>query len=392
MKKTLVILAALAVLPALSAQNHFQQVLRDVESGNPTLKAAQQRAEAQEASAHAGTLLEDPSVEAAYFWGSPAEIGKRWDLSVSQSFDMPSVYVRRSRIRDLEGQAASLGYGAVRNALLKEAQKVCSDLVYHRAVAEIYSRRCQTAIRLAESYQARLAMGDCTILEYNRAQMNMADVQNRAAAANLKADEAVRDLQLLTGDASYQCPVREYEESVVEANFDEWYKRLEMESPELKLMDNQAQMSEQEAKLRASQWLPSVDLGYASENVVGETFRGVKVGLTLPIWSQPKAVRAAKLEAQAARLELTSRRTERYSRLLCLYHRHEAMIRNVKNMKEAVAKCNSEALLEKALVSGEITLEDYLLQMDYYTEMEIAMWDTARELEEIHIELYSVAL
>ena len=77
----------MALLPvALVAQPHYAKVLKDLEANNLTLLAAAKQAEAQQTAAHVGLLLDDPDVEAAYYWGDPSENGIRWDISVSQSF------------------------------------------------------------------------------------------------------------------------------------------------------------------------------------------------------------------------------------------------------------------------------------------------------------------
>ena len=394
MKKIIIILLLIAwALPArLDAQPHYAQVLKDVEANNPVLLAARKRAEAQQTAAHVGALLPNPEVEAAYFWGDPSSVGIRWDLGVSQSFEMPSVLVRRARLRNLQEQAAGLDYQVVRNATLLEAQLTCADIIYYRALGMIYTRRCQAAIRIADLYQRRYAAGDCSILDYNRAQMNLADVQNRAAEINLQGDHAVHDLQRLVGGESYLFYQSEYEEVRVETSFESWYEQLEMQNPSLRLLDNQVEAARYRRQLSRAQWLPEVSVGYASENVVGQTFRGVKVGLSLPIWSQQRAVKASRLAEAAATEELSSQRTEWFSRLQCMFHRHEALIRNVGNLKEAFQRCNSIDLLDKALDAGEISLEQYLLEADYYYNIEMQIWDVAHELEQLHLHLYSITL
>ena len=394
MKKIIIILLLIAwALPArLDAQTHYAQVLKDVEANNPVLLAARKRAEAQQTAAHVGALLPNPEVEAAYYWGDPSSVGIRWDLGISQSFEMPSVMVRRARLRKLQEQAAGLDYQVVRNATLLEAQLTCADMIYYRALGMIYTRRCQAAIRIADLYQRRYAAGDCSILDYNRAQMNRADVQNRAAEINLQGDHAVHDLQRLVGGESYLFYQSEYEEVRVETSFESWYEQLEMQNPSLRLLDNQVEAARYRRQLSRAQWLPEVSVGYASENVVGQSFRGVKVGLSLPIWSQQRAVKASRLAEAAATEELSSQRTEWFSRLQCMFHRHEALIRNVGNLREAFQRCNSIDLLDKALDAGEISLEQYLLEADYYYNIEMQIWDVAHELEQLHLHLYSITL
>lgn len=390
MKKSFIIIFFLPLFAW--AQPHYSQVLKDAEAKNPALLAASKQAEADKASALVGFLIPNPEVEAAYFLGSPTEIGNRWDLSISQSFEMPSVLVRRARLRNLQAQAANISYQVLRNATLLEAQQLCADLIYYRNVSQIYSRRCQSAIRLAQLYQKRYDAGDCSILDYNRAQMNLADVQNQAAQAALMEDHAIHDLRTLMNDDSYVFAQYEYAPVLVEPSFEQWYADLEMRNPVLQQLDNAAAQSLQQSQLAKAEWLPEMSVGYASENVVGEVFRGVKVGLSIPLWSQPRAVKAARLQSEASSQSLSAQRTQLFTQLRCMFHRHEALIRNVANLRTAFSQFGGVQLLDKALQAGEIGLEEYLQQVDFYYDFEIQIWETAHELEQLHLQLYAVEL
>jgi outer membrane protein TolC len=367
-------------------------VLKDLETKNPTLLAAAKRAQAQKAAAHVGLLLDDPSVEAAYYWGDPSENGIRWDLRVSQSFEMPSVMVRRARLRDLQENAAEIDYQSLRVATMLETQQICADIIYYWNMAYIYDRRCTAAIKLAQLYRRRFETGECSILEYNRAQMNMADVQNKAARAIMEADHVMADLRQLMGDESYSFTQMEYDSVWSEPIFEVWYDQLEMRNPELQQLNNQLAISQQKEQLSRASWLPKVDVGYAAENVVGSTWRGATVGLKLPLWSQQRAVRAAKLQTAASQDALATKRFERFNKLRCVFHRHEALILNLNNLKAAYRQSNSLELLDKALEAGEINLEQYLQQVNYYYEIEMEIWNTAHQLEQFHLLLYSVEL
>ncbi len=373
-------------------QPHYAQVLKDLETKNPTLLAAAKRAQAQKAAAHVGLLLDDPSVEAAYYWGDPSENGIRWDLRVSQSFEMPSVMVRRARLRDLQENAAEIDYQSLRVATMLETQQICADIIYYWNMAYIYDRRCTAAIKLAQLYRRRFETGECSILEYNRARMNMADVQNKAARAIMEADHVMADLRQLMGDESYSFTQMEYDSVWSEPIFEVWYDQLEMRNPELQQLDNQLAISLQKEQLSRAHWLPKMAVGYAAENVVGSTWRGATIGLSIPLWSQQRAVRAAKSQTAASQNLFSAKRTELSSKLRCLFHRHQALILNLNNLKSAYRQNNSIALLDKALEAGEINLEQYLQQVNYYYDIEIEIWDTAHQLEQIHLLLYSIEL
>ena len=143
--RPIAILVIFLLATSAVAQPRYSSVLKHAEEHSPMLQMAAKHAEAEKTAAHVGTLLPNPEVEAAYFWGYPSEIGIRWDISVSQSFDMPSVLVRKARLRNLQEHAAELNYSMVRRALLLEVQQECADWIYYHAVWQIYSRHCAAA-------------------------------------------------------------------------------------------------------------------------------------------------------------------------------------------------------------------------------------------------------
>jgi outer membrane protein TolC len=222
--------------------------------------------------------------------------------------------------------------------------------------------------------------------------MNMADMQNKSTEANYMEVHLTTDLCRILNDDNYYFSQIDYDSVWVEPYFETWYEQLEMRQPVLQLLENQLSVSQQEEQLSRALWLPQVTVGYASENVVGATWRGAKVGLSLPLWSQQRAVKAAKLQTIASQEAFIAKRTELFNQLRCMFHRHESLIRNVHNLKTAFRQSNSVVLLDKALEAGEINLEQYLQQVNYYNEIELEIWKTARELERIHLILYSVEL
>lgn len=391
-KHYIAIFALLLLATTAVAQPRYSHVLKHAEEHNPMLQVAAKRAEAEKTAAHVGTLLPNPEVEAAYFWGAPAEIGIRWDLSISQSFEMPSVLVRKARLRNLQEHAAEINYSVIRKALLLEVQQECADWVYYHGVSQIYARHCAAANRLAQLFERRYTTGDCSILEYNRAQMHHASMQSKSSQVFMQEDHAAHDLHILVGDESFSFSQQEYEPVIVEPSFEDWYERFEMRNPDLQMLSNQVDASQQRLQLSRAEWLPTMSVGYASENLVGENFRGVKVGLTLPLWSQHRAVRAARLEAEAAQQALTTEREKLFDHLRCMFHRHAALMHNVENLKASLSQYDSQEYLERALEAGEITLEQYLQQAEFYMEIELQIWEVAHELELLHLTLYAVEL
>ena len=67
------------------AQGSMDDVLKEIEQNNATLRALRMEMEATKAANHTGLALDDPEMEIAYLWGSPSTIGSRKDFRISQS-------------------------------------------------------------------------------------------------------------------------------------------------------------------------------------------------------------------------------------------------------------------------------------------------------------------
>ena len=190
----------------------------------------------------------------------------------------------------------------------------------------------------------------------------------------------------------YDFNIEAFDTVILPLMFDEWYDTVESRNPELRTLQNEVDTRLQELQLSRAKWLPSLSLGYASETVTGEAFRGVTVGMTLPVWSQPRAVKHAKLSHTASQQAYASRRNVTYNESQCLMHHLLALQNDLNNMNRAKRLYNSSELLEKALEAGEITLENYLNQINFYLQQDIAIWDIQYELEKGFIDLYAFTL
>ena len=86
----------------LAAQNNIESILRSIEKNNKELQASEQLTLSKKLEAATENTLPDPNVSYERKWGKPASIGKTGELSVSQSFDFPSVYVHKNQLYDLK--------------------------------------------------------------------------------------------------------------------------------------------------------------------------------------------------------------------------------------------------------------------------------------------------
>ena len=81
-----------------TAQNSVEEVLARIVANNKEIQAGEQLARTRKIEASVGNTLPDPSVNYEHLWGKPASLGTSRELTVSQEFDFPTVYVNRNRL------------------------------------------------------------------------------------------------------------------------------------------------------------------------------------------------------------------------------------------------------------------------------------------------------
>ncbi|MCQ2300754.1 MAG: TolC family protein [Bacteroidales bacterium] len=389
MKRISSIILFLLAAYAGMAQMRYTQVLVQLENESPLFAALHQQLEAQQLAAKAGSLLDNPEVEFALFRGTPGEVGNRWDLGVTQQFDFPTAYKHKARIRRLAAAGAEIDYRVRRQELIMEAQLLCADIVYYNALVENYTRCAATADSLALLYQKRFENGDCNIIDFNRVQMESSEAQNKLALAIAERDMLLGELQVLNGGQNVSFNQTSYEPVALPSSFESWYREMEQSNPALAQLESQLNISQSEYSLARSESLPSFSVGYASENTTGEVFRGAKVGMTLPLWKNRGQVKKSMAEQHVAEVELSNARLSYYNHLRGLYNKVSALKKNVDRLNLTFSNHGSTALLQKAFAASEISLEEYLLGIDFYNDAAVSLLEAQHELEQAVIELYT---
>lgn len=339
------------------------------------------------AESFADPLFADPEVEGGYYWGSPTEVGRRWDLSVSQEFSFPTVYKHRADIRRLQKESVLKDFQSQRFAFCREAQDLCADLVCSNALVKLRERCVDNLSAIAEVYERRMAAGDCSILDFNRVKMELADAQNHLEMSRAERDMLLVELRVLCSDESLTFETDSYDEVVLPTDFASWFDYCRSVSPTLQSLSNQAAVDSVRLRLAQTERLPRMAVGYASENVVGETFRGATLGLSIPLWNNKGRASQARFEWEASQYAAATAEMRYRNHLQGVWNKAVALRGSERRMAENMASCNSMELLRKALDAGEITLERYLQEANFYNDAEQSLFEVRRELEHAVLEL-----
>lgn len=392
MRKYIILIAVLAVAGPAAAQQTIDAVLQQIERNNTTLEALRKQTEADKLQNKTGITLPDPEVSFDYLWGDPSSIGNRKDFGVTQSFDIATIAGSRRRVADAQNGLLDVEYRAGRMAVLLEAKQTCIQLIYYNALKAELEQRLAHAQAVADFYDRQLADGNANRLEVNKARLSLSAAQGELRRNEVERTNLLAELQRLNGGEPIVFEQAAYAQPVLPQDFEAWYDEAAAANPVLAYARQNVELKRREMKLGKLTGLPQISAGYMSELVPESNFRGITLGLSVPLWSNRNRVKQAKAAVVAAELQQKDATVQFYERLRNQYDRTLGLQRTAGEYRKALAELDNTQLLRRALDAGEISLLDYIVELGlYYTTVDEAL-AAERDYELALTELQSVML
>jgi outer membrane protein TolC len=327
-----------------------------------------------------------------YLWGKPGEIGNRTDISVTQSFDIPALLGMRGRVANEQNTLVDLQYKADRISILLEAKQYCIELIYCNALRRELDKRLEHARTIAGGYRSRMESGDASRLEYNKVGLNLSTVQGEISRIEVERNAILAQLTRLNGGIDIVLNDDEYGDISLPLDFDDWFAGAAEKNPALEYARQEIEVGKKQLSLSRAAGLPTFSAGYMSERVVGQVYRGVSVGVSIPLWENKNRVKQAKASVAAARSRELDSRQQIYNRLKILYNRTAGLRLAAENYRQSLAEVNNTDLLKKALDAGEISLLDYILEIGLYYDTVNRTLEAERDYQKAFAELSAVEL
>ena len=367
MKKVFLIIILGCSMGSICGQN-VSLVLQDIERNNTTLKMLRAQAEARKTEARTDIHLDNPEVDLGYLWGSPANIGNRFDFNVTQRFDFPTTYYFKNKIANEAGRAADYEYAAARRQFLTEAAEWCVRLIYFNIMREEFQHHIEVAQSITEAYQKMYDAGEANMLDLNKAKLNLLTANREFEDNLLERSLILAELQRLNGGHEVLLNDTLYPNYTLPSDFDNWYRQIETLNPEIQELTVNQEICRREIQLSKSQWAPHFTIGYNSESTLGTILQGVGVGVELPLWQNRHAVKSAQAQNVVAQTALLDAKTQYYSELHTQYEQAQRLLALYNEYMQVLYSVNTDLLLKKALDSGEIPLIEYIMERNVYHE------------------------
>lgn len=371
MKRIVSMLAAVIACTAAGAQT-IDDILRQVDENNLTLKALQQQLEAGADANLAEAKLEGPEVEFGYLFGEDGR--RRHDFGVSQSFDFGALTGARKQLALGQNELLALEYRASRRDILTQARKLVYQIINRNALIAEYTRRADNARAVEHAYRSGYEKGEFSVIDYRKAAVGLAEAEGTLRLCEVERDGLLAELKNLNGGNGIEITACEQETVLLPGSFGQWLEQASGKSSALEYVRTATGNSEKQLSLSRSEAFPSLSVGYKSEVVPGEGFRGVSVGVSIPLWSAGKKISSAKKQLEAARLAEQDALVQFRTNAESLYEKAAGLAESAAGY--ALLTDSDEGLrdLQKALDSGQMSLLDYMNEISYfYNSRELAL-------------------
>lgn len=354
----------LVFCPAM-AQNELQQLLQAAEEANPNLEAGRKLKEAQQWEYRTGLTPSDPEVEFGIMPGNTEALGNKKVFSATQSLDFPSVYHYRNKLANSLSSKSELDYRDFRQQLLLETQLTYYELVYQKKRDRYLTDRVQNTVKLHESLNRKMERGEATILEVNKARIQRIELENQLTLIKANEQQLVEKLTWLCGDSLPALTQFSYREEVLPGK-DSLFSDIVRSRPDLLSAKAGKNVAEEARKLAGAKGLPKFMVGYESETVPGEKYGGPKMGISIPLWSNKNNVKRAKAQQEWAAVQYAGKVKQAAFELERAYSQVESLQKSVENYRKGLEEMSSMQLLNKSLQLGQISIINYVTEMNYY--------------------------
>lgn len=383
MKKTLLYIGLLLVFRGGNAQT-IDSLLASVTKNNKPLQADSAFWHLRRTELKTGLSLYDPFVEYDYMYGTPVGAGNQQDFAVTQRFDFPTVYSRKKELSGRQITQTKWQQQANRQSILLNVKLLALKAIYlNKLIAELDKRAILTH-QLVEHFQQRFQVGELIITDLNKVQLQKQTINNEIALRRNEKLEILTQLQELNGGLPVVISDTAYPVSKDLPEFELLDSMIEASDPLLQVYEQEKLVQQQQIAYQKALNLPKMEAGYRSQGILGQNYRGLHVGVTVPLWENKNRLNAAKAGYAYAQNVAESHRLEHRLTNKQFYDQLEVRKNLLQSHQQMIQSLHATALLSKALMAGQITVIQYFYEESFY----YATYDKYLQTElEYHIAL-----
>ncbi len=319
-------------------------------------------------------------------YGQFNSLEKDFAFSVNQNFQFPTVYGKQSKLAKQRIQSAEIRKEISENELIKNIRITWYQLQYLYSYQKSLEFQDSIYEVFVHSANLRYETGAGTMLEKATASSKVSDIKVQLTQNNANILIYERRLQQLLGcDKLTIIQPQEQSKRVLTSTLS---PEIVENNPQLKLMMNDIQLSQQETAVNKAKILPEFSIGYNNQSMIGyfdingvPTYYGsgdrlhtFNAGISIPIFARAEVsrIKSSKINQKIAEANASYYQDElnsEYERVLQDYLKYQSTL----EYYEKNALPQSEIIIENAVKSfenGAISYVEYIQGLDTGIEIQ----------------------
>ncbi|MGM9852899.1 MAG: TolC family protein [Muribaculaceae bacterium] len=365
MKKIIIFAVAALAAASASARTLSQaEAIDTIISNNSRLKALRANAEADyQSDLYEAKRLNDPEVEFEHLWGP--DDNKKWNIGVSQSFDWPGAYGKRIRTAESRRQAWTYRYAAEELSLRTSAKEAFAMGVYARRRLDLLQRVYENMDSLRNYITTGYRDGQLTILDVKKIQLELYGLRARIDDVSQESMQAGAELAALNDGNALDADFGAYPAEPM-YDLSRYLEYASSANPDVTAAEATAKSARLEADAVAASSMPGFTVGYRHAFEEEQHFNGFAIGVSLPVYSRSRAVKAAKLRATASGFDAAEASASARSAVTAAYSVAEKRRNALSELNDVTLDESYPRLLLMAYKGGQINVITYIQELNYY--------------------------
>lgn len=225
-------------------------------------------------------------------------------------------------------------------------------------------------LTLRESYNKGFNKGEITIIDINKLNITILDIDRTLKSLYLQQNALFESLKAANSSDGLTADIlnllTEYPNSGLK-DFGYYANIIEHFDPDIRSSQAAGEASKWDASTAKMQNLPSFAVGYKYVDELGDKFHGITASLSIPIFSNRHKTKSSRAYSIAAQYATTQLNVSKLTQLSSDYKAALSLQEQIGSYKNALTDENI-AVLNKALNASQISLLDYIMEVNFFIE------------------------
>ncbi len=374
--KTIITAATICLGASYAQALTIDEAARSVVDTSPLYQASVADMNSQIQALAPAANLANPEVEFEHLWG---KVGNKMTIGVNQAFDWPGVYSQRSRVASLQRDEAIATNRLNYLQLQWQSEELLVQAAYQLRALDLLNTISKNFDLLCATYQRSYEMGEGAILDVKKIKIQRLGITSMINENEAQYLQLIGKLRGINPNIDYSQLVSAITLSPGSVPPRESLSYLN--DPSVALALAQSQSAQAAIELQRRENLPGFNIGYRYNREIGDNFHGFAAAITLPLWGNRHRVQAASAELSAQQAQLSAAEIRVNAEIDQLWTSSHILQSRLQGYHDVLDDTSIMRLLDMALKGGELTLMEYLQEVDFFVEAQLDMYNTERDLQ-----------